>query len=155
VTRRPSLGQRDRSQRGQTLVEGALALLVFFTLLFGVIDCGLILVRHQSLVERVRSAVRWGVVRPWDGTGEQIANLILYDQPDEPRSATGGYQGLTRANVQVRYQPPSAARPDDEVLSVAIVNYPYQFLSPWITQIFVSPRPVLITAPMAYRAAGL
>ncbi len=70
------------SERGQTLIEGALALLVFFSLLFGVIDCGLVLVRHQSLVERVRSAVRWGVVRPWDGSGEQIANLILYDQPD-------------------------------------------------------------------------
>ena len=57
---------------------------MFFALLFGVIDCGLVLVRHQTLVERVRSAVRWGVVRPWDGTGEQIANLILYDQPEEP-----------------------------------------------------------------------
>jgi len=147
--------RRSRSQRGQTLVEGALALLVFITLLFAVIDCGLMLVKHQSLVERVRSAVRWGVVRPWDGTGEQVANLILYDQPDAPRRATGGYQGLTRENVQVRYQPPSAARPDDEVLSVAIVNYHYQFLSPWITQTFVSPRPVLITAPMAHRAAGL
>ena len=42
----------------------------------------------SALVERVRSAVRWGVVRPWDGTGEQIANLILYDQPDGTRSAT-------------------------------------------------------------------
>ena len=43
-----------RSERGQTLIEGALALTVFFSLLFGVIDCGLVLVRHQSLVERVR-----------------------------------------------------------------------------------------------------
>src|SRR5258708_25772344 len=133
---------RRRSERGQTLVEGALALIVFMSLLFAVVDCGLMLVSHESLVERVRSAVRWGVVRPWDGTGEQIANLILYDQPDEPRSATAGYLGLTRENVQVRYQPTSPTRPDDEVLSVAIVNYHYQFLSPWITQVFVNPRPV-------------
>jgi hypothetical protein len=148
-----------RSERGQTLVEGALALLVFFSLLFGVIDCGLVLVRHQSLVERVRSAVRWGVVRPWDGSGEQIANLILYDQPTEPASAasgaTGGYLGLTRENVRVRYQPASPARPDDEMLSVSIVNFHYQFLSPWITQVFINPRPVLISAPMAYKAAAL
>jgi hypothetical protein len=147
--------RRDRSQRGQTLIEGALALLVFFALLFGVIDGGLMMVRHQSLVERVRSAVRWGVVRPWDGTGDQIANLILYEQPTEPGGATAGYLGLTRENVQVRYQPSSAARPDDEVLSVAIVNFHYQFLSPWITQIFVNPRPVLVAAPMAYKAATL
>src|SRR3977135_3618729 len=99
--------RRGRSQRGQTLVDGAMALLVFFPLLFGVVDCGLMLVSHQSLVERVRSAVRWGVVRPWDGTGAQVANLILYDQPNEPPAARQGYLGLTRENVQVRYQPPS------------------------------------------------
>jgi hypothetical protein len=150
MTRMP----RARRERGQTLVEGAMALLVFFTLLFGVVDCGLMLVSHQSLVERVRSAVRWGVVRPWDGTGEQIANLILYDQPTEPASATNGYLGLMRENVQVTYQPSSAARPDDEALSVAIVNYHYRFLSPWITQVFVNPRPVMITSPMAYKTAS-
>src|SRR6476660_3743914 len=143
---------RRRSERGQTLVEGALALLVFFSLLFAVVDCGLVLVSHQTLVERVRSAVRWGVVRPWDGTGEQVANLILYDQPNEPPAARSGYLGLTRENVQVRYQPSSTGHPDDEILSVAIVNYHYRFLSPWITQTFVNPRPVLITSPMAYKA---
>ena len=141
-----------RSERGQTLVEGALALLVFLSLLFAVVDCGLVLVSHQTLVERVRSAVRWGVVRPWDGTGEQVANLILYDQPDAPRAATAGYLGLTRENVQVHYQPSSVGRPDDEILSVAIVNYRYRFLSPWITQTFINPRPVLIASPMAYKA---
>ena len=143
---------RQRSERGQTLVEGALALLVFFSLLFAVVDCGLVLVSHQTLVERVRFAVRWGVVRPWDGTGEQVANLILYDQPVAPRATTAGYLGLTRENVQVRYQPSSTEHPDDEVLSVAIVNYHYRFLSPWVTQTFVNPRPVLITSPMAYKA---
>ena len=143
---------RRRSERGQTLVEGALALLVFFSLLFAVVDCGLVLVSHQSLVERVRSAVRWGVVRPWDGTGEQVANLILYDQPSEPPAPKSGYLGLTRENVQVRYQPSSTGHPDDEILSVAIVNYHYRFLSPWITQTFVNPRPVFITSPMAYKA---
>jgi hypothetical protein len=127
--------------------------MVFFSLLFGVIDCGLVLVRHQSLVERVRSAVRWGVVRPWDGTGEQIANLILYDQPTEPAGASGSYLGLTRENIRVRYQAASPTRPDDEILSVSIVNFQHQFLSPWITQVFVNPRPVLISAPMAYKAA--
>jgi hypothetical protein len=144
-----------QSERGQTLIEGALALTAFFSLLFGVIDCGLGLVRHQSLVERVRSAVRWGVVRPWDGSGEQIANLILYDTPTEPAGATGSYLGLTRENVQVRYQPASPTRPDDEMLSVSIVNFHHQFLSPWITQVFINPRPVLISAPMAYKAAAL
>jgi Flp pilus assembly protein TadG len=141
-------------ERGQSLIEGTLVLLAFFALLFAVIDCGQVLVAHQSLVERVRSAVRWGVVRPWDGTGEQIANLILYDQAEEPRSASEGFLGMTRANVQVRYQPALPARPDDEILSVTIVNYRYHFMSPWLTQGFVNPRPVVVTAPMAFTAVS-
>jgi hypothetical protein len=146
------MSRRRHRQRGQSLVEGTLVLLVFFAMLFGVIDCGQVLVAHQSLVERVRSAVRWGVVHPWDGTGAQVANLILYGQPEEPRSARDTYLGLTRANVRVRYQPPLAARPDDEGISVAIVNFHYHFLSPWLSQTLINPRPVLIAAPMAYQA---
>jgi len=149
IVRRPA-----QSERGQTLVEGAFALLVFFSLLFGVVDCGLVLVRHQSLVQRVRGAVRWGVVRPWDGSGEQVQNLILYDQATTPNPAVDGYLGLTRDNVQVSYRPSSPARPDDEALTVAIINYQYRFLSPWITQAFINPRPVLMSSPMAYKPAA-
>jgi hypothetical protein len=140
--------------RGQGLVEAAMVLLVFFALLFGVVDCGQVLYAHQVLVERVRSAVRWGTLHPYDGTGEQVANLILYNQLDEPRMSREGFLGLTRANVQVRYQPASVERPDDEMLSVAIVNYESHFFSPWIAGKIVSPRPVLISAPMAGRCDG-
>lgn len=143
-----------KTQRGQSLIENTLVLLVFFALLFAVVDCGQVLVAHQALVERVRAAVRWGVVRPWDGTGDQIANRVLYNQPDEPRMAADGYLGLKRENVQVRYQPPIPARPDDETLSVAVVNYRYRFMSPWAAEAFVNPRPVLISAPMAYRTTA-
>lgn len=149
---------RRRNQRGQSLVEGTLVLMVFFAFLFTVVDCGQVLVAHQALVERVRSSVRWGAVRPWDGTGDQIASLVLYDTPEEPRSATEGYLGLTRENVRVTYQPASPQRPDDETLSVAILNYKYHFVTPFLTQgigeTFVNPRPVMITAPMAYRTAA-
>lgn len=138
-------------ERGQSMIESTLVMLAFFALLFGVVDCGQVLVTHQALVERVRAAVRWGVVRSWDGTGDQIANLVLYNQAEEPRAATDGYLGLKRENLLVRYQPSTPARPDDETLSVAVVNYRYHFMSPWVGQTFVNPRPVLISAPMAYR----
>src|SRR5580693_8379102 len=137
--------------RGQGLVEAAMVLVVFFALLLGVVDCGQVLYAHQALVERVRSAVRWGTLHPYDGTGEQVANLILYDQIDEPRMTRDGFLGLTRSNVQVRYQPASVERPDDQMLSVAIVNYESHFFSPWIAKKIVSPRPVLISAPVAAR----
>jgi hypothetical protein len=136
-----------RRERGQSLVEATLALLIFFALLLGVVDCGQVLVAHQSLVERVRSAARWGAVHPWNGSA-QIENLILYNQTDEPRSTTAGFLGMTRNNVQVRYHQATPDRPDDGTLSVAIINYEYHFFSPWLGQPFVNPRPVFISAPV-------
>ena len=99
------------NQRGQSMVEATLVLLVFFALLLGVIDCGQVLFAHQSLVERVRTAVRWGVVHPWD-SADPIVNLVLYNQTDAPRGDTPAFLGMQRENVVVRHVAPSE-RPDD------------------------------------------
>jgi len=132
------------------MVEATLVLLVFFTLLLGVIDCGQVLFAHQSLVERVRSAVRWGVVHPWNGDN-QIVNLVLYNQTEVPRGNVASFLGLQPENVVVRHQPATPERPDDETLGVTIVNFQSQFFSPWIAQRVISPRAVSIAAPMATR----
>jgi hypothetical protein len=132
------------------MVEATLVLLVFFAFLLGVIDCGQVMFAHQSLVERVRSAVRWSVVHPWQGN-DPVVNLVLYNQTEEPRMTTSSFLGLKPENVVVRYQPATPERPDDEIISVSIVNFQSQFFSPWIARTLVSPRPVSITAPMAYR----
>ncbi len=129
--------------RGQSLVEATLVLLVFFGFLLGVIDCGQVLWSHQALQERVRSAVRWGTLHPYDGTGAQVSNLILYGEPAEPRIVPPTFLGLTRDNVQVTSH--------NDLLSVSIVNYQSHFFSPWIAQAVISPRPVIVTAPISYR----
>ena len=133
----------EQVKRGQSLLEATLVLLVFFGLLLGVIDCGQVLYSHQVLQARVQSAVRWATLHPFDGTGDQVTNMILYDHPS-PRAADG-FLGLKRDNVQVRYQA------EDNLLTVAIVNYESHFFSPWIAKAVISPRPVIVTAPMAYR----
>jgi hypothetical protein len=135
-------------RRGQSLIEATLVLTVFFALLLGVIDCGQVLYSHQGLTERVRAAVRWGTLHPYDGSGDQVANLILYNHPTVPRAVNSPFLGLDRANVEVRHQ----GAGDEEILTVAIVNYESHFFSPWIARKIVSPRPVLISAPMAYLA---
>jgi hypothetical protein len=140
--------RRLQRQRGQSLIEATLVLFLFFTLLLAVVDCGQVLFARQSLVERVRGAVRWGVLHPYQGP-DQVTNLVLYNQTDEPLRTIPGYLGMTPANVQVRYQAPTAEQPDDEILSVAIVNFESHFYSPWIGHALVSPRPVLVSAPMA------
>ena len=137
-------------EKGQGLVEATFVMLAFFALLLGVIDCAQVLFAHQALVERVRSSVRWGVVHPWQGP-EQITNLILYEQTTEPRAAAAGYLGLKRENVVVRHQPPTADRPDDETLTVEIVNFECHFFSPVIGKTLVNPRPVRISAPVSFK----
>jgi hypothetical protein len=139
------------TRRGQTLVESTLVLLVFLAMLLGVMDCAQVLFAHQSLVDRVNTAVRWGVTHPWQGP-EAVTNLVLYNHVDEPREAQPGYLGLKPENVVVRYQPATAERPDDELLGVSIVNFEAHLFSPWIAQALVSPHPVLIIAPMATRS---
>ena len=142
-----------RKQRGQSMVEATLVLLVFFTLLLGVLDCGQVLFAHQSLVERVRASVRWGVVHPWEGA-DPIVNLVLYNQTAAPRGGVPAFLGMQRANVVVRHAAPSE-RPDDETLSVTIVNFRPQFFSPWLAGAVLTPRAVSITSPMATRTASV
>ncbi len=138
-----------RSEKGQGLIEATFVLLAFFALLLGVIDCAQVLFAHQALVERVRSSVRWGVVHEWDGP-DRIVNLILYGEQQEPRVAAG-FLGLKRSNVVVRYQPATAERPDDETLTVEIVNFECHFFSPVIGKTLVNPRPVKISAPVSFK----
>lgn len=139
-----------KGEKGQGLVEATFVLLAFFALLLGVIDCAQVLFAHQALEERVRSSVRWGVVHAWEGP-DPIVNQILYGERDEPRAATPGYLGLKRENVRVRYQQATPERPDDETLTVEIVNFECHFFSPVIGKTLVNPRPVIISAPVSFR----
>jgi hypothetical protein len=146
------LGLSKARQRGQSLIEATLVLLAFFALLLAVADCGQVLFAHQSLVERASGAVRWGSLHPDEGP-EPIVNLVLYGQTQEPRTRTPGYLGMTPANVKVLHQPATPDRPDDETVSITIVNFESHLFSPWLSRILVSARPVLVTAPVAARAA--
>jgi hypothetical protein len=139
-----------KKEKGQGLVEAALVLLVFFALLLGVIDCAQVVFAHQALVERVRSSVRWGVVHQWEGP-DRIANLIIYGEQVAPRIATEGFLGLKPENVRIRYQEPTPERPDDETLTVEIVNFECHFFSPVIGKTLVNPRPVKISAPVSFK----
>lgn len=148
-----------KDRRGQAALESALILLVFLATLIGAMDFAQILFIHQSLVERARAGVRWGVVNPWDGTGNQIANVVRYGQPTVPSGTPVSFLGLTRANILVSRTPPPAppcvgcpsAEEADERIKVAIVNFQYRFFSPWIARTFTNNNAVVMSAPMAYK----
>jgi Flp pilus assembly protein TadG len=146
LNHRPS---RKQKQLGQALVESALVIFPLLLTLIAVLDFGQVLYTRQLLVERTRSAVRWGMINAWDGTGNGIANMIMYNQPTVKQSRT--LLGLTRSNITVTYSPPTAADPNDQRLKVAIVGYHYRLLTPFIAGTFVNNCAVVESTPILYR----
>lgn len=132
-------------------MEAALSLTVFIALMISAFDLGQMLFFHQALVERVREAVRWGTLNQYDGTGNQIANIVLYHNTANPGGGTPTFLKLTRDNVNVEYQAGTLDNPNDERIRVTIVNYSYEFISPWIAGVFVHSNPVSASAPMVYK----
>lgn len=116
----------QRNQRGNGLVEAALALLVFMSMLLCVFDFAQVLYLHQSITERVREALRYGIVNSYDATA--IQNYVLYGQPTQPAGASP-YFSLTSNMVSV--QRVDAGTSEDRIV-ITVSNFPYVFLSPYI-----------------------
>src|SRR5258705_9634334 len=87
-----------KGRRGQALVESALILISFLAILIGALDFGQVLFFHQSLVERVRSGVRWAAVHAYDETS--IKNVIRYNQSTQPTGALP-FLGLANSNIAI------------------------------------------------------
>lgn len=136
------ISQRGR-RRGQALLESALVTLVFVVLLVGVIDVGQFLFVHQTLVERGRNALRYGVVRPFDANA--IRNMVLYNQPSGPSGgqAVPGIFGLTPSMVSVTRQ--DATFNEDRIV-VTISDYPFRFLTPLIAGL-ARGKPITVSLP--------
>lgn len=137
-----------RQQRGQSLVEGTLVMLIFFALLLGVVDFGLVLFAHQSLTERARTAVRWGALHP-EGGVEPVRNMVLYGAPEPSQSPT--FLGLTADNVVVDYRPAEADAAEVATLHLEIVNFEAPLFAPWwpgLAHKLTNPRPVSVTVPV-------
>lgn len=137
-----------RNERGQSLIEGTLVMLVFFALLLGVVDFGQVLFAHQSLTERARAAVRWGSLHP-EGGPDPVRNMVLYGSPQS--SSDPGYLGLRADNVLVSYRAGDVA-----TVHIEIVNFEAPLFAPWwpgMAHRLMNPRPVSVTAPVVARVA--
>lgn len=133
-------------QRGQSLVEATLVLLVFFALLLGVVDFGQVLFAHQALVERVRSAVRWGSLHP-DAGPQPVRNLVLYGTP---APGSDRFLDLPEDSVVVAF----AEEDGVPTLHVEVVNFEAPLFAPWwpgLSHRLMNPRPVSVTAPLGAR----
>jgi hypothetical protein len=118
--RAPYTGRRSRTQRGQALVESVLTLTAFLAIFLGMIEVGEILYIHQTLVERTRSAVRWGAVNAWDNADSptEISNVVLYGTSTPGDNATPIF-GLSSSNVTVTRPQPDYSAADRIVVAVS------------------------------------
>lgn len=135
-------------RRGQALVETALILLIVICTVVAIMDFSQLLFTHQLLAERARAALRWGMINRWDGTGDRIANVVLFGRP--AGGAGPAALGLTRANVRVTFTPGTAANPNDARITIAIVDYDFRFFTPFIAGRFRNNFAVVESAPYMY-----
>lgn len=135
--------RRNATSKGSVLVETALVFLIFVTMLIGIFDFGQFLFVQQALVERARSAARWGAINnPTDATS--IANMVLYNQSATPPDGTASLFGLTSSNISVT-NPDSGT--NNYRLSITISGYSYTVLSPYIGGSYTGP-PVTVSVPL-------
>ncbi len=125
---------KRKSRKGNALLESALVYGVGLFMLVGTFDFAQFLFVHQSLVERVRNAARYGVVNPYDPSA--ITNMVVYGQTTAPPVAPGmppppGAFGLTAAMVNVQRLDQGT---NDDRLSVSIQNFQFTFYSPLISK---------------------
>ena len=128
-------------QNGSAMVEAALVFLVFVSMLIGIFDFGQFLFIHQTLTERAREAVRYGIVNSPTNVA-LVQNVVLYGQasggsvPPQPGNTDTGIFNLKRTSVVVTT--PGIAT-DDYRLLVQIQNYTYNMYSPGIAGSFNGP----------------
>jgi hypothetical protein len=135
--------ERRKISKGSAILESTFIFLVFFCMLIGTFDFGQFLFIHQALVERSRSATRWGAVH--DAPADQVTNMVLYGQSTDPGS-TAGYFNLTTAMVDVTKTTDSVCTTSGAFpslykrVTVKIHDYPYQILSPYIAGTYNGPN---------------
>lgn len=89
-------------QRGAAMVEFALIALLFFVILFGIIEFARAMFVYNTLVEATRRGARVAAVCPVSSTGiNQVELSTIFDTPEDGKDTP--LLGLTTNNVIVKY----------------------------------------------------
>ena len=128
--------KKGKSEKGQSLVEMALVCLIFFFLLFGILEFGRALWTYNTIVQSTREAARWAVVNVANAADStdinRARNIVIYGYPDVSSGAPL-LPGLASATVTVAIQPlqtdPSGTAINEKI-TVSVSNYQFQFIVP-------------------------
>jgi Flp pilus assembly protein TadG len=114
----------DSAERGTSLVEFAIAVTVFLTAMFGVVEFGRALWTHNALTDAARRGARYATLHT-PAEIDNVKNVVVYGDP-----AGGGQPmvpNLTTTNVTVNY---SNIAVNKGTVSVGITGYQFQFIVP-------------------------
>ena len=95
------------NERGTTIAELAMVALLFFTIIFGIIEFGRLLYTHNALTDATRAGARFAVLNTEDV--DKVKNYVVYgpdvtfDADDNP-SKPPRIHGLTTAMVEVEFE---------------------------------------------------
>ena len=133
----------QRKQSGQAILESALIMLVFLLIFIGILDFGQFLYFHQSLTERARAGARYSAAHPCaaDLTCPDAINVAIYNDPAGAASGAsallpnvnlpGARPDVNKATITATLSSPGT---DDARVMVTISNYPYNFVSPYMSK---------------------
>ncbi|HEY2962448.1 MAG TPA: TadE/TadG family type IV pilus assembly protein [Pyrinomonadaceae bacterium] len=100
-----------QSERGTTVAEFAVVALLFFTLIFGIIEFGRLLYTHNALTDATRRGARFAVLHQGltDGDKTAVKNEVVYGPNgtfDDKGNATSPplINGLTTDMVEVNFE---------------------------------------------------
>jgi hypothetical protein len=115
----------------------ALVCMIFFFLLFGILEFARALWTYNTIVQNTRAAARWAVVNVLDNSDAaditSTKNIVLYGSPTG--SGTPVLIGMTAAMVNVavnnlEVDTSTPPKPISQKISVSVSGYPFQFIIP-------------------------
>lgn len=136
-------GRSRRAQRGASVIEATLVLMLALMFACSIFDFGHVLFIHQTLAHQVREAARYAALHP-DET-DRIRNILLYGNGD---GGTTPFFGLTADNVTI--VPPGAfnpVNPQPRRIQVTLAGYRYPLITPFVAGTFTG-RPITVSIPI-------
>jgi Flp pilus assembly protein TadG len=137
-----------KGERGTSVAEFAMVAMLFFTLIFGIIEFGRMLYTHNALADATRRGARYAVLHP-SADANAVKNEVVYGRNatfDTAGNVTSPplISGLTPAMVDVTYEgedldgdpdtAPSSFGSNLGTATVKIVGYSFNLSIPIIAR---------------------
>ena len=112
------------NERGSTLVEFSIAVTIFITAMFAVMEFGRALWVHNALTDAARRGARYASMHT-QASSAQVKNVVVYGNPEGSGQAM--LNNLSTGIVNVDYNNFGL---NNGTVSVSITDYQFQFVIP-------------------------